>query len=548
MKLLNVLNLDNQMLLRLVLIISKIKRGLVLTSMVIFLSTFILPAQQGQQKRLALVIGNGNYESSILPNPENDAKAIRVALQKVGFTVIEYENLGLVPMKRAIDDFGMKLKSNDVGLFFYAGHGIQSKGYNYLIPVDAQLKSEEDVEYNCVEANRVLAKMEASGSKVNIVILDACRNNPFERSWSRASASRGLAFMDAPSGTLIAYSTAPGRTASDGNGSNSPYTSAILESMKIPDITIIQMFQTVRIIVTQKSGNQQIPWESTSMTGDFYFNPGISAASEGQSKKAEPVSNTAASQLPSSNTSIQVVTQSDKASSKPAVLNETNPKQSITDKTTTRTTPSEEIAFRSTSTSFVQDQDRERYKIVTIGTQVWMKENLRTTKYNDGTSIPLITDGKTWKELSTPAYCWYDDDAASQKGTYGALYNWYTVNTGKLCPKGWHVPSDAEWATLTTFLGGESVAGGKLKEAGTAHWIKPNKGSTNETAFTSLPGGYRHFDGTYYYVGGNGYWWSSSENTTEEAWGETMSYGNAYVYRSFGLKKNGFSVRCLQDN
>jgi hypothetical protein len=226
-----------------------------------------------QQKRVALIIGNGNYQSSSpLANPENDARAIKSALQSVGFTVMEYENLNQSQMKKAIDDFGLKLKSNEVGLFYYAGHGIQSKGYNYLIPVDAQLQSEQQVEYDCVQADRVLALMEASGTKVNILILDACRNNPFERSWTRSSTGRGLAFMDAPSGTLIAYSTSPGRTASDGSGNNSPYTSAILESMKIPNITIIQMFQNVRSIVSQKSSKQQIPWESTSLTGDFYFN------------------------------------------------------------------------------------------------------------------------------------------------------------------------------------------------------------------------------------------------------------------------------------
>jgi hypothetical protein len=225
------------------------------------------------QKKIALVIGNGNYISGMpLPNPENDARSIKDALQNVGFTVMEYENLNRVQMMKAIDDFGDKLKNNDVGLFFYAGHGIQSKGYNYLIPVDAQLKSEQQVEYDCVQADRVLALMDGSGSKVNIIILDACRNNPFERSWTRSVNGSGLAFMNAPSGTLIAYATSPGKTASDGSGNNGLYTSAILESIKIPNITILQMFQNVRSIVSQKSNKQQVPWESTSLTGDFYFN------------------------------------------------------------------------------------------------------------------------------------------------------------------------------------------------------------------------------------------------------------------------------------
>ena len=230
------------------------------------------PRVSVSQKRLALVIGNGNYLSSVLANPENDARGMKAALEQYGFDVMKYENLNQSQMKQVMDEFGDRLKNYDIGLFFYAGHGIQAKGYNYLIPVDANLKSEEQVEYDCVQADRILALMEASGTEVNIIILDACRNNPFERSWTRAASGRGLAYMNAPSGTLIAYATAPGRTASDGSGRNGLYTSAILESIGIPDLTILQMFQNVRGIVSGASDKQQIPWESTSLTGDFYFN------------------------------------------------------------------------------------------------------------------------------------------------------------------------------------------------------------------------------------------------------------------------------------
>jgi hypothetical protein len=225
------------------------------------------------EKRIALVIGNSNYKSNILANPENDARAMKTALQNVGFTVFEYENLDYSSLKRAIDTFGEKLKGNDVGLFYYAGHGIQSKGYNYLVPVDAQLQTEQEVEYDCVQADRILAKMEGSGNKVNIIILDACRNNPFERAWTRSATGRGLAFMNAPGGTLIAYATSPGSTASDGSGNNGLYTSAILESINMADISILEMFQNVRSIVTLRSKKEQVPWESTSLTGNFYFNP-----------------------------------------------------------------------------------------------------------------------------------------------------------------------------------------------------------------------------------------------------------------------------------
>lgn len=226
----------------------------------------------GMEKRLALVIGNSKYTYSMeLSNPVNDARAMKQALQKVGFDVDEYENLDQAELKMAIDYFGTRLKQYSVGLFFYAGHGIQSKGSNYLIPVNAKLQSEQQVEYDCVQADRVLGQMEAAGSKINIVILDACRNNPFERSWSRAVNGTGLAFMNAPSGSLIAYATSPGRTASDGSGSNGLYTSALLENIISPGINILQMFQNVRRIVSSKSEKQQIPWESTSLTNDFFF-------------------------------------------------------------------------------------------------------------------------------------------------------------------------------------------------------------------------------------------------------------------------------------
>jgi hypothetical protein len=242
--------------------------GLILFPFNIYSQTIISPQSQ---KRVALVIGNGNYTSSILSNPENDARSMKNVLQSFGFIVYEYENLNQNQMKKAIDDFGLKLMNSDVGLFFYAGHGIQSNGFNYLIPVDAQLITEKQIEYDCVQADRILALMEGSHTKVNIIILDACRNNPFERSWTRSSTGRGLAFMNAPSGTLIAYSTAPGNTAQDGSGNNSPYTSAVLESIKISGISITQMFQNVTKLVSQQSGKQQIPWISSSLTSDFYF-------------------------------------------------------------------------------------------------------------------------------------------------------------------------------------------------------------------------------------------------------------------------------------
>lgn len=225
------------------------------------------------KKKLALVVGNSAYSASPLKNPVNDAKAMSSTLKNLGFEVMYYDNVSQKEMKKAIDAFGQRLKGFEVGLFYYAGHGIQYKGRNYMIPVEADLKTEQQVEYDCIAADRVLAFMEYAESKVNIIVLDACRNNPFERSWSRSSNGTGLAFMNAPTGSMIAYATSPGNTASDGTGDNGLYTSALLKYMNTPGITIEQMFKKVRSEVEERSGGKQIPWESTSLKGEFYFSP-----------------------------------------------------------------------------------------------------------------------------------------------------------------------------------------------------------------------------------------------------------------------------------
>jgi uncharacterized protein (TIGR02145 family) len=192
------------------------------------------------------------------------------------------------------------------------------------------------------------------------------------------------------------------------------------------------------------------------------------------------------------------------------------------------------------------DLDGNIYDTVTIGTQTWMKENLKTTLFKNGTVIPLITDKTAWYYLTTPAYCWYNNDEFN-KYTYGALYNWYAVNTGNLCPTGWHVPTDAEWAALITYLGGSRAAVGKLKEAGLVHWQSPNTGATNKTGFKALPGGCRDFDGTFYYFGYYGFWWSSTEFAVGGAWSRQMGYDGTGGYGHGNYEQDGFSVRCLMD-
>jgi uncharacterized protein (TIGR02145 family) len=199
--------------------------------------------------------------------------------------------------------------------------------------------------------------------------------------------------------------------------------------------------------------------------------------------------------------------------------------------------------------TMMSDLDNNIYKTVKIGTQIWMAENLKTTKYKDGiTGIPYVTDPDIWKNLTGPAYCWYNNEA-TYKPLYGAMYNWFTVSTGNLCPNGWRVPTDAEWTTLTTLLGGESVAGGKLKETGTTHWTTPNTGATNDYGFTALPGGYRYwFDGSFANIGLLSYWWSSTvyEFDTEKGYYRELFNDQASVFREGADKKAGKYVRCVK--
>jgi uncharacterized protein (TIGR02145 family) len=206
-----------------------------------------------------------------------------------------------------------------------------------------------------------------------------------------------------------------------------------------------------------------------------------------------------------------------------------------------------------TNPAVVTDIDGNMYSTVTIGTQTWMKQDLRTTRYNDGTAIPLVTDSLAWIGLMTypsPAYCFYNNtNNADSIKTFGAMYNWYAVNTGKLAPTGWHVATYAEWNTLITYLGGASVAGGKLKEAGLVHWTAPNTGATNETGFSALPGGYRYVGGAFSDMGTRGFSWTSTvyDGGGSYAWTCNVfnihaSVGFTYINYTFGQ-----NVRCIRD-
>ena len=233
------------------------------------------------ESRLALVIGNGSYSGAPLKNPANDAMAMAEALRGLGFEVTVETNLDYQGMRRAIQQFGNTLQARGgVGLFYFAGHGMQAGGQNYLIPIGATIDGEADIQVEGVPVESVLAKMDNARNRLNVVILDACRNNPFQRSF-RSAGSRGLASISAPTGTLVAYATAPGSVAADGEGDNGAYTAALLDHLSTEGLVVEEVFKRVRVDVARVTAGRQTPWESSSLTGQFFFRPGTFACRKG---------------------------------------------------------------------------------------------------------------------------------------------------------------------------------------------------------------------------------------------------------------------------
>ena len=234
----------------------------------------LVPGAALAENRVALVIGNSSYRSvTTLRNPANDASAVTGVLTNAGFEVMSVSDVTQGDLRRAIRDFAAKVTekgADTVALVFYAGHGLQVDGENFLVPVDARIEREGDVAIETMRLADVMNALAAVPAKIRIVMLDACRNNPFE---ALSKGGKGLAIVDAPTGSIVAYSTAPGAEAQDGAGRNSPYTAAFLKVVKQPELQIEQLFKRVRLLVNEATDGKQIPWESSSLTSDFWFFP-----------------------------------------------------------------------------------------------------------------------------------------------------------------------------------------------------------------------------------------------------------------------------------
>ena len=242
-----------------------------LPRLLLILLSLLFAMSPAEAKRVALVVGNSNYKSfNVLPNPVNDARLMEKALRESGFEVTLILDADQSQMKRAILDFGRTLRKGvDASMFFYAGHGVQVKGENYLIPIDADLESEDEVGVQTIDVNAFLETMENAKSPFNIIVLDACRNNPLR---AHRGGGGGLAPVTAPKGSFVAYSTAPGKVALDGDGiAGSPYTLALAQTLVIPGMKLEDVFKKTRELVLESTAGEQLPFESTSITGDFYF-------------------------------------------------------------------------------------------------------------------------------------------------------------------------------------------------------------------------------------------------------------------------------------
>lgn len=195
----------------------------------------------------------------------------------------------------------------------------------------------------------------------------------------------------------------------------------------------------------------------------------------------------------------------------------------------------------------VTDIDGNIYDTLHIGTQVWLKQNLKTTRYKNGDAIAEITSNILWVSTNSGAFCWYGNDSITYGTTYGAIYNWHAVNTNNLCPAGWHVATNNDWTILANYVGGATIAGGMLKEADTLHWNPPNTGAMNTVDFTALPGGNRAMGGAFDRIQDYGYWWSATEQNSTNAWSWRMSYNSTAVSNLSASKQHGYSVRCVMD-
>ena len=484
------------------------------------------------EKRLALVIGNATYEDAPLNNPEHDAIDISNKIKQLGFEVTVLTNSNMEDMEKAVSDISEKAKKYDVIFLYYSGHGLQVEGANYLVPIGAKLYSEADVRHKCVALNYILDKLDDSKCPMKIIVLDACRSNPFLRVWYKGNNGGGLSSVNPPKGTYITFATAPGAYALDGTGRNSPYAAAFLSTLDIPNLSLYDFFDKVNKEVLQSTNGSQDPWTNHStLNGNFIFN---------------------------NNSSSQQANQT----------------------TISTTTPtSDENKHKTCGTA--KDYDGNTYTTIQIGTQCWMAENLRSTHYSNGKAV----QAGGYSSYDNPIFYYPNDlDVKLRTRTYGLLYNWCAaIGDGEssnnnpsgvrgICPDGWHLPSYSEWCQLINYVKNQKMynCGGDPENiakslASTQGWMEYSvncspgncKSENNSTGFNALPAGFiddlnRVMESFEYSV----YYWTATSNTQNDPGYPRYAFAhvveiNAWstniIYKKVGKKDYAFSVRCVRD-
>jgi uncharacterized protein (TIGR02145 family) len=477
-----------------------------------------------QQEKYALVIGAQNYTSlPPLRNSLSDARDLTSALRAKGFKV---ETLIDPKTKREVKDAiiryqtAMQNVDGGVGIIFYAGHGMQFEGNNYIIPTTAKLELSSDLDDQCLKMNAVMAVLNSTNKSLNILFLDACRSIP---SFNRDS-EQGWTKVNAPRGSIIVFATEAGKVASDGNEKNGLFTSKLLTRINEPGLNITDVLKRVKQDVFMASGEKQLPsLEDNSIGGDFFFTPQLVVRQSSASISTE-----------------------NKRSAMPIVKTEFD-----------YVTPE--------TSAFDYGYGTADVPVIKVGDQEWLGKNLNVDRFSNGDRIPEAITEEEWKHANDsqqPAWCYLNNRPANGRA-FGRLYNWYAVNDPRgLAPKGWHVPSDAEWDVLVRHLAENGVklnqeffnmkdiletkdVGDKLKSI--EGWAAGNKG-TNSSKFAGLPGGLRPPDGVSGIVGSAmGIWWSSSELPTGTISTRYLTARASGVLKTYTEKGSGCSVRCVRD-
>ena len=480
------------------------------------------------EKRLALIIGNATYEEAPLNNPVHDAVDISNKIKQLGFEVTLLTNSNMEDFEKAVSDISEKAKKYDVVFLYYSGHGLQIQGDNFLVPIGAKLYSEADVKHKCVALNYILDKLNDSKCPMKVIVLDACRSNPFLRAWYKGYNGGGLSAVNPPKGTYITFATAPGSYASDGSGRNSPYAAAFLSTLNIPNLSLYDFFDKVNNTVLQSTNGAQDPWTNHStLNGNFIFNN----------------------------------------SSLPQQANQA-----------VNTIVSYENELKTCGT--VKDYDGNTYRTIQIGSQCWMSENLRSTHYSNGKAV----QAGGYSSYDNPIFYYPGNiDDKMRTRTYGLLYNWCAaIGEGEssnnnpsgvqgVCPDGWHLPSYSEWCQLINFVKNqrENNCGGNSnniakslasKQGWMDYSVNCSPGNymseNNSTGFDALPAGNIDFINRAQGFEYSANYWTATSNTQNDPGRPRYAYAHFVEinasspdvsYELAGNKQWGFSVRCIRD-